>query len=121
VGVKVQALAVQAAVPFCVLAPVIDTLTVGFTPAPVVQPPPMEVTVPLVEYGNVRATPLTVPMETTGAAVLIVIDCAPDVPVFPAVSVCVAVIEYVPLTESDGDVVYVQVPPLHVAVPFCVA
>jgi hypothetical protein len=37
--------------------------------------------------------PLTVPMETTGAAVLMVIDWAPDVPLFPAVSVCVAVIE----------------------------
>jgi hypothetical protein len=91
VGVKVQALAVQAAVPFCELAPVIETFTVALTPAAVVQAPPMVVTVTFVVYGNVREVPLTVVMETVGAAVLIVIDCAPEVPVFPAVSVCVAV------------------------------
>ncbi len=41
--------------------------------------------------GKVRAVPLTVVIATTGAAVLIVIVCAPLVPVFVAVSVCVAV------------------------------
>ena len=77
VGVKVQALVVQAAVPFCVLAPVIATETVGFTPAAVVHAPPSVVTVALVVNGNVRAVPLTVVSVTVGAAVLIVIDCAP--------------------------------------------
>ena len=38
-----------------------------------------------------RAVPLTVVTATTGAAVLMVIDCAPLVPVFAAVSVWVAV------------------------------
>ena len=51
----------------------------------------MELTVVFVMYGNVRAVPFTVVSVTVGAAVLIVIDCAPVVPVFPAVSVCVAV------------------------------
>ena len=92
VGVKVQAPVVQAAVPFCVLAPRIATDTVGFTPAAVVQVPPTVVTVAFVVNGKVRAVPLTVVMATTGAAVLMVIVCAPLVPVLVAVSVCVAVI-----------------------------
>src|SRR5262245_65044107 len=93
VGVNVQALALQAAVPFCVLAPVIDTLTVGFTPAAVVHAPPSVLTVAFVMYGKVRAVPLTVVIVTVGAAVLIVIDCAPELPVLPAVSDWLAVIE----------------------------
>src|SRR5215471_12836764 len=71
--------------------------------------------------GNVRAVPLTLASVTDGAAVLIVIDCAPLVPVFVAVSVCVAVIEYVPDADNVGDVVYVHTPAVHGAVPFCVA
>jgi hypothetical protein len=100
---------------------VIATDTVALTPAAVVQAPPIVVTVVFVVYGNVRAVPLTVVTETVGAAVLIVIDCAPDVPVFVAVSVCVAVTEYVPLAESVGEVVYVHAPAEQVAEPFCVA
>ena len=100
---KVQALALQAAVPFWLLAPVIATVTVAFTPAAVVHAPPRVVTVALVKYGNVRAVPFTVVSVTVGAAVLIVIDCAPDVPVLPAVSDCVAVIEYVPDADNAGE------------------
>ena len=104
-GVKVQAPVVQVAVPFWVLAPRIATDTVGFTPAAVVQVPPTVVTVVFVMKGNVRAVPFTVVIATTGAAVLIVIDCAPLVPVFAAVSVCVAVTLYVPLADNAGAVV----------------
>src|SRR3954447_11976214 len=90
VGVNVHAPVVQGAVPFCVLAPVIATETVGFTPAAVVHVPPTVVTVRFVEYGNVRAVPFSVVIATVGAAVLTVIDCAPVVPRLPAVSVWVA-------------------------------
>jgi hypothetical protein len=48
VGVKLHVPAVQFAVPFCVLAPVIATLTVVLTPAAVVHVPPKLVTVALV-------------------------------------------------------------------------
>ena len=91
VGVKVHAPVVQVAVPFCVLAPRIATDTVGLTPAAVVQVPPKVVTVVLVMNGKVRAVPLTVVIATIGAAVLMVIVCAPLVPVLVAVSVWVAV------------------------------
>src|SRR3954451_20276798 len=91
VGVNVHAPVVHAAVPFCVLAPAIAIETVGFTPAAVVHAPPSVVTVVFVMNGKVRAVPFTVATVTTGAAVLIVIDCAPLVPVFVAVSVWVAV------------------------------
>src|SRR3954464_1063782 len=90
-GVNVPAPAAHAAVPFCVLAPAIAIDTVGLTPAAVVHAPPSVVTVAFVMNGNVRAVPFTVATVTTGAAVLMVIDCAPLVPVFVAVSVCVAV------------------------------
>ena len=92
-GVKVHALVVQVAVPFWVLAPAIAIDTVALTPAAVVQVPPTVVTVALVMKGKVRAVPLIVVTATTGAAVLMVIDCAPLVPVFVAVSVWVVVIE----------------------------
>jgi hypothetical protein len=95
--------------------------TEAFTPAAVVHAPPIVLTVAFVMNGNVRAVPLTVVSVTVGAAVLMVIDCAPDVPVFAAVSDCVAVIEYVPLADSVGEVVYVHTPAEQVAVPFCVA
>ena len=91
VGVNVHAPVAQAAVPFCVLAPRIATDTVGFTPAAVVHAPPSVVTVVFVLKGKVRTPPLTVVSVTVGAAVLMVIDCAPLVPVLVAVSVCVAV------------------------------
>src|SRR3954454_16389394 len=91
VGLKVHAPVVQAAVPFWVLAPEIAIDTVGFTPAAVVQGPPMAVAVVLVMNGKVRAVPLTVVSATTGAAVLMVIDCAPLVALLVAVSVWVAV------------------------------
>ena len=100
------------AVPFCVLAPAIAIETVGLTPAAVVHVPPSVVTVVLVMNGNVRAVPFTVVIATTGAAVLMVIDCAPLVPVFAAVSVCVAVTLYVPLAARVGAVVYVHTPTL---------
>jgi hypothetical protein len=91
VGVNVQADEVQVAVPLCVLAPVIETGRDVLTPAAVVQVPPNVVTVWFVEYGKVRAAPLTVVSVMVGAAVWIVIALAPDVPTLPAVSVCVAV------------------------------
>ena len=91
VGVKLHALAVHAAVPFCVLAPEIAIDTVGLTPAAVVHAPPRVVTVALVESGKVRAVPLTVVIVTTGTTRLMVMDCAPLVPVFAAVSLCDAV------------------------------
>ena len=87
VGVNVHALAEQVAVPFWVLAPAIAIDTVALTPAAVVQVPPRVVAVVFVMNGKVRAVPFTVVMATTGAAVLIVIACAPLVPVFAAVSV----------------------------------
>src|SRR3954453_24203551 len=104
-GVNVHAPVVQAAVTFCVLAPAIATETGGFTPAAVVHVPPSVVTVAFVMNGNVRAVPLTVVSVTTGAAVLMVIDCAPLVPVFVAVSLWVAVMLYVPFADNVGEVV----------------
>jgi hypothetical protein len=92
-GVNVHAFAEHAAVPFWLLVPVIATDTVGFTPAAVVHAPPKVLTVALVMNGNVRAVPLTVVSETVGAAVLIEMVWAPLVPVFVAVSDCVAVTE----------------------------
>ena len=103
VGVKVHALAVQVVVPFCVLAPVIATDTVGFTPAAVVHAPPT------LRHRHVRrvregaGVPLTDVSVTTGAVVWIVITLAPLVPVLAAVSVCVVVTLYVPLVDSDGE------------------
>src|SRR4051794_2495123 len=102
-GVNVHAPVVQAAVPFCVLAPVIATDTVGFTPAAVVHVPPTVVTVAFVENGKVRAVPFTDVSVTVGAVVWIVMTCAPLVPVLVAVSVCVAVTLYVPLADNVGE------------------
>src|SRR5262245_61303205 len=93
VGVKVQALAAHAAVPFWLLAPVIATDTVAFTPAAVVHAPPRVLTVAFVMNGKVRAVPFTDVSVTVGAAVLIVIVCVPLVPVFRAVSDCVTTTE----------------------------
>src|SRR4051794_19918087 len=87
VGAKAHAPVVHAAVPFCVLAPVIATDTVGFTPAAVVHAPPRVVTVVLVVYGNVRAVPLTVVSVTVGAAGLMVVGWGPRVPGLVAGSV----------------------------------
>ena len=81
----------QVALPFCVLAPVMDTETVVLTPAAMVHVPPSVVTVVFVVYGKVRAVPFTVATVTVGAEVWIVIALAPLVPVFVAVSVWVAV------------------------------
>src|SRR3954454_7827963 len=120
VGVNVHVPVVQAAVPFCVLAPAIAIDTVGFTPAAVVHVPPTVVAVVLVMNGKVRAVPLTVVSATTGAAVLTVIACAPLVPLLVALSVCVAVMLYVPFADRVGEVVYVHTPAEHGAVPFCV-
>jgi hypothetical protein len=92
-GVYDHALVVQFAVPLCELAPVIVTETVVFTPPAVVHAPPSVVTVWFVVNGNVRAVPLTVVSVTVGAAVWMVIDFAPDVPVFPAASFWFAVTE----------------------------
>src|SRR4051812_32541672 len=91
VGVKVHAPVVQGAVPFCVLAPVIATETVGLTPAAVVHTPLTFVAVGVVVEGEVRAVPLTDVTVTVGAAVWTVMDFALLVPVLEAVSVCVAV------------------------------
>src|SRR5262245_11684926 len=93
VGVMAPAWAMQRAVPFCVVAPVIATDTVAFTPVAVVHAPASVVTVALVVNGNVRATPFTVVSVTVGAVVCTVITFGPEVPVFPAVSDCVAVTE----------------------------
>ena len=87
---NVQALALQAAVPFWLLAPEMATLTVVFTPAAVVHTPPIVLTVVFVMNGNVRTVPFTEVSVTVGAAVLMTIVCAPLVPVLPAVSDWVA-------------------------------
>src|SRR3954454_9623204 len=113
VGVNVHAPVAHAAVPFRVLAPAIAIDTVGLTPAAVVHAPPSVVAVAFVMNGNVRAVPFTVATVTTGAAVLMVIDCPPLVPVLVAVSVCVAVMLYVPFAESAGAAVYVHTPAEH--------
>src|SRR3954449_13454143 len=119
-GVNVQAPAVHDAVPFCVLAPEIATDTVGVTPAAVVHTPPIVATVAFVMNGNVRAVPFTVVIVTVGTTRLTVIDCAPLVPVFAAVSVCDAVTLYAPVVESAGAIVYVHRPAVQGADPFCV-
>src|SRR5262245_19461837 len=95
--------------------------TDAFTPAAVVHEPPSVLTVPFVTNGNVRAVPFTDVSETVGAAGLMVICCAPLVPVFVAVSDWVAVNRYVPDADSTGEFVYVQTPAVQFAVPFCVA
>ena len=74
VGVNVQALAVQVAVPLWVLAPVIEIDTVVLTPAAIVHVPPTLVTVAFVVYGKVRAVLFTDVSVTVGAAVWTVID-----------------------------------------------
>ena len=91
VGVKFQTPALHAGVPLRVLAPVIDTDTVAASPGNAPHAPPMVVTVAFVVYGNVRAVPFTLVSVTTGAVLSTVIDFAPLVPVFPAVSAWVAV------------------------------
>jgi hypothetical protein len=80
-------------------------LTVAFTPAALLHAPPSVLTVAFVMKGKVRAVPLTVVNVTVGAAVFTTTFCAPVVPVFPAVSVCVTVTVYVPLVDSAGDAV----------------
>jgi hypothetical protein len=56
-------------------------------------------------YGKVRGVPFTLVSVTAGAVVSMMIVCAPDVPVLPPLSVCVAVTAYVPTAESAGEVV----------------
>ena len=102
-GVNVHALVLHAAVPFCVLAPVIAIDTVAFTPAAVVHVPPSVLTVAFVMKGNVRAVPLTEASVTVGAAVLIVIDCAPLVPMFAAVSAVALGTPELPEWEADAE------------------
>ena len=83
--------------------------------------PPTVVAVTLIESGNVRAVPLTVVSVTTGSVRSTLIVLAPVVPVLPAASVCVAVIDVArrrPTSAVAG--VKVQVPAVQVAVPFCV-
>jgi hypothetical protein len=89
--VYVQLPALHGAVPFCVAGPVIEIATVALSPAPVEHAPPTDVTEAFVEKGNVRGVPLTVVIVTAGAVTSMTIDCPPLVPVFPALSVCVAV------------------------------
>ena len=93
--------ALHAAVPFCVLVPVIATATVAASPEETPHAPPIVVTVELVTNGNERAVPLTVVSVTTGAVVSTVIALAPLFAVLAAVSVWVAVTEYAPLTASE--------------------
>jgi hypothetical protein len=83
--------AVQLAVPFCVAAPVIATVTMLLSPAALPQVPATDVMDAFVEYGKVRALPLTLVTVTVGAVRSMMIDCAPLEPTLPAVSVCVAV------------------------------
>jgi len=64
--------------------------------------------------------PFTDVNDTVGAAVLIVMFCAPVVPVFVAVSVWVTVIVYVPLADNAGVVAYDHTPAEHAGVPDCV-
>ena len=78
--------------PFWVVEPVTAMATVDASPATTPQAPPTAVAVTLIDSGKVRAVPLTVVRVTTGAVASTVITLAPVVPVFAAVSVCVAVI-----------------------------
>ena len=87
---NVHAPAVHGAVPFCVLAPVTPTATVAVSPGAVPHAPPTEVTAAFVTKGNVRAVPFTVVKVTTGDVASMVSDLAPELPVLPAASVCVA-------------------------------
>ena len=89
-GVNVHRPVEQSALPFCVLAPVMATVTVALSPAAFVQVPPTLVTVVFVESGNVRALPFTVVNETVGATVSTEIAFAPLSPTLPAESDCVA-------------------------------
>ena len=91
VGVNVHAPELHAAVPDCVLAPVIDTLTVALSPAATPHAPPNAVTLEFVVYGNERAVPFTVVSVTTGAVVSTVIAFAPLDPLLAAASVWIAV------------------------------
>jgi hypothetical protein len=120
-GAKLQLPAVHGAVPFWVAAPVIAMETVGLSPAAVPHAPDTAATVDAVVYGKVRGVPLTLVSVTAGAVVSMMTVCAPLEPVLPPLSVCVAVTAYVPAADKVGEVVYVQVPLLHGAVPFCVA
>src|SRR5262245_8163411 len=95
--------------------------TVGRSPSAVPHEPPTEVTGVFVLYGNVRAVPFTVVTLTTGGAVSTTMFWGPVVPVLPATSVCVIVSVYVPPAASGGVSAYDQLPPVHCAVPFCVA
>src|SRR3954467_13929243 len=69
-------------------------------------------------YGNVRGVAFTEVTVTVGAAVWTVIDLAPLVPVFDAVSVCVAVTVYAPFAANALEKVYVHAPAVQGAVPF---
>jgi hypothetical protein len=89
--VKDHAPAVQVAVPFWVAAPPMLTDTVLASPAAVPQVPPTLETAWLLLKGNVRTVPFTRVTATLGAVVSIVMLCAPEVPVLPAVSPCVTV------------------------------
>ena len=91
VRVRVQAPAVQVAVPFSDPAPPIVTLMVVELPAAVPQAPPTEVTVAFVESGNVCAAPLTVVRVTAGAVLSTVMAFAPLVPLLAALSAWLAV------------------------------
>src|SRR4051794_31307572 len=119
-GVKIHVPAVQVPVPFCVLAPVIETAMLLLSPVDSPQVPPTVETVALLMYGNVRVVLLTLVSATTGMVLSTVIDCAPLVPTLLAVSVCVAVTAYPPSAESAVAGVNVQAPVVQAAVPFCV-
>src|SRR5262245_54229929 len=93
VGVNVHVPAVQLAVPFCVLAPEMETETVAASPIAAPHVPPKAVTVTLLRYGKVRAVPFTVVSAISGSVLSTVMLCAPLVPVLPAVSDWVTVAE----------------------------
>jgi hypothetical protein len=66
--------------------------------------PPSDVTLAFVEYGKVRALPLTAVSETVGAVVSRTIVWLALVPVLPAMSPWAALTEYVPGAVRLGAV-----------------
>src|SRR3954454_14635121 len=86
--------------------------------------PPRDVTATFTVAGYDWVAPLSLFRLTVGATVSMM-TClvlgAPVLPWFPAASVCVALRLYVPCADNVGEVVYVHVPPEHVALPVWVA
>ena len=121
VSVRVQLPAAHEVVDGAVAAPLIRGETVAVSPVKVPQVPPIVVTFVFVLCGKVRVIPFTVVTTTTGAVLSMVTVRATAVPLFPAVSVWVAVSVRVASVVIAGVRVRVHVPAEQVAVAGMVA